>query len=181
MIKKIIYDEEDRVFYLLANKYDQMLGFFIIRMNEENPGNGFQFLTKYKNKLDIGDCDIFVMRSKGQKELIVSYKTIFINTYNIVIMDIASEKQSTIARHESFQLWESKVKGIILQKNNDFITFSKTGINVSALGSSQKRLLHDNQNNDMMVHSLESVDFLKVDPDNFILFECADTDRVISI
>ena len=139
MIKKIIFDEEDRVFYLLANKYSQMLGFFIIRMNEENPLNGFQFLTKYKNKLDIGDCNIFVHRSDGQKELIVSYKTVFINTYNIVIIDIANNKESSIARHESFQLWESKIQGIILHKTNDFVTFSKLGITVSGLGANHKK------------------------------------------
>ena len=102
-IKEIIHDEEDHVFYILANKFDEKLGFFVIRMNEHNPDRGFKFLTKYKNKLDISDCDIFVMRNKGQKELIISYKTIYINTYNVIIMDISSEVgQSTIARHESF-------------------------------------------------------------------------------
>jgi hypothetical protein len=32
-----------------------------------------------------------------------------------------------------------------------------------------------------MLHSLESVDFLKVDPENYILFECADEEKVISV
>jgi len=65
-------------------------------MSETDPINNFKFLTKYKNKLDIGDCKLFVMRSqigkdkKTQlKELVISYKTIYINTYNIVIMDIS--------------------------------------------------------------------------------------------
>ena len=60
-------------------------------MDEHNPQNDFKFLTKYKNKLDIGDCKLFVMRSKVNKlkELIISYKTIYINTFNVVIMDIS--------------------------------------------------------------------------------------------
>ena len=105
IIKEIIHDEEDHVFYILANKYDEKLGFFIIRMDEFNPESNFKFLTKYKNKLDIGDCDICVMRSKGSslKELVVSFKTIYINTYNIIIYDISSDKgQSMVAKHESF-------------------------------------------------------------------------------
>lgn len=32
-----------------------------------------------------------------------------------------------------------------------------------------------------MVHSLESVQYLKIDNDNFVLFECADQGRIISI
>ena len=64
-IKEIIHDEEDHVFYILANKFDEKLGFFIIRMDEHDPVNDFKFLTKYKNKLDIGDCKLFVMRSKA--------------------------------------------------------------------------------------------------------------------
>jgi len=32
-----------------------------------------------------------------------------------------------------------------------------------------------------MIHSLESVNFLKVDSENYVLFECAEDDRIISI
>jgi hypothetical protein len=60
-MKEIIYDHEDAVFYILANKYQEKLGFFIIRMNETDPEK-HAFLTKWKNKLDIGDANIFVLR-----------------------------------------------------------------------------------------------------------------------
>lgn len=88
-IKEIIHDEDDGVFYILANKYEQKLGFFLIKMNAENPEQ-HRFLTKYKNKLDIGDCSIKVMRDAnfGFKELVISYKTIYINTYNVHVLDI---------------------------------------------------------------------------------------------
>ena len=52
---------------------------------------------------------------------------------------------------------------------------------VTALGSNQKRMITDNEDNDRMIHSLESVDFLKVDPENYILFECADEEKIISV
>jgi hypothetical protein len=94
-MKEIIYDHEDGVFYILANKFEEKLGFFIIRMNEKNPSE-HTFLTKWKNKLDLGDANIFVLRHGNQeqqyKELIISYKTIYINTYNVTVMDISQDK-----------------------------------------------------------------------------------------
>jgi hypothetical protein len=98
-MKEIIYDHEDSVFYILANKFQEKLGFFIIRMNKDidkNPDD-FAFLTKWKNKLDIGNASIFVLRhgtknkDKNFKELVISYKTIYINTYNVTIMDISNK------------------------------------------------------------------------------------------
>ena len=71
--------------------------------------------------------------------------------------------------------------GIMLTKVNDFITFSKDGINVLALGQSEKRVVTDMQGNNRQIHSLQSVSFLKVEQKNFILFECADENKIISI
>jgi len=53
---------------------------------------------------------------------------------------------------------------------------------VLSLGSFDKRPLVDNKGIDRMIHSLESVNFLKVDRNNYIVFECANGDeRVVSI
>jgi len=41
------------------------------------------------------------------KELIVAYKTISHNTYNVYIYDIHGDQPVALFRHESFQLWES--------------------------------------------------------------------------
>jgi hypothetical protein len=94
------------MFYILSNKYEEKLGFFVLKVNEQDPYNS-KFLIKWKNKLDIGDASIYVLRNEtgkeNIKEIIISYKTIFINTYNIVVMDITSEStQNMIFRHESF-------------------------------------------------------------------------------
>jgi hypothetical protein len=95
-IKEIIHDHEDRVFYLLANKYCEKLGLFIIRIHEKNP-HAHSFFMKWKNKLDIADADIAVVRNEDKKfkELVVSYKTIFINTYNVKVIDISGDIQWT--------------------------------------------------------------------------------------
>jgi len=91
-IKEIIHDHEDRVFYLLCNKYMGKLGLFLIVFDEFNPMK-HKFFFKYKNRLDISDADMFVVRNqeKNYKELIVSYKSIMVNTYTLMIADISSE------------------------------------------------------------------------------------------
>ena len=102
----MIYDYEDQVFYIMANRYEDKLGFFCIVFHEENPDD-FHFLIKLKNKLDIADANIFVLRNhnKMYKELVLSYKTIYLNMYNITILDIHnpdSREENAVFRHESF-------------------------------------------------------------------------------
>ena len=69
----------------------------------------YNFFVKYKTKLDISDADIAIVRNEKErfKELIVSYKTINENTFNIFIVDISGVEPIPLYRHESFQLWES--------------------------------------------------------------------------
>ena len=88
-----MYDREEKFFYLLANKYDEKLGLFILRFHEKNPQVHSSFFFKWKNKLDIADANITIVHNevKKYKELVVSYKTIFINTYNVIVVDISSE------------------------------------------------------------------------------------------
>ena len=71
---------------------------------------------------------------------------------------------------------------MLQNKNKDFIHLSKEGLFVLSLGSNAKRPAVDNKGIDKMIHSLESVNFLKQDRDNFVLFACTDPDcKVISI
>ena len=89
-IEQILYDQEDQVFYLLANKYKGKLGLFVVRLFELN-SNMYTFLLKIKNKLDVGDANLQVLRNKEKeyKELIVSYKTIYLNNYNVTSIDLS--------------------------------------------------------------------------------------------
>ena len=99
-IKEIIYDSDDRMVYILANKYQDKLGVFIVRFSELDPNN-FNFFLKFKNKLDIADADIAVLRCNETKlkELIVSYKTIHSNIYTVQVVDISRKNPWPIYLH----------------------------------------------------------------------------------
>lgn len=58
--------------------------------DDEKP-NQYKFLLKWKNKLDIGDAGIQIIRQKNKfKELAISYKTIYMNTFNVQVIDISN-------------------------------------------------------------------------------------------
>ena len=75
-IKELEYDPEDKYFYVLANKYMNNFGLFILRFDEMNPSD-FLFLLKVKNGLQIDCGDVEIIRDKVNmyKELIVTFKT----------------------------------------------------------------------------------------------------------
>jgi len=69
-----------------------------------------------------------------------------------------------------------------MDEHKDFVTLNRDGINVLALGSTEKRPLDDSLGQQRMIHSLESCNYLKVDKGNYILFSCAKyTDRQVQI
>ena len=137
---------------------------------------------KQSNNLDIGDACVHVIKDEQRslKELIVSFKQIFLNTYNVMIIDVGN-LNTMIFKHESFLLWELRVTGLFLNKNQDFIIFSKKGMSVLALGSIEKRVMKSNKGQDILIHSLESYNFLKHDKANFLMFQCSTNNRSISI
>jgi len=60
---------------------------------------------KVKNKFDIGDTTMFVVRDekRGVKELIISSKTVYINTYDVKVLDISIDQDQTLTfRYEGF-------------------------------------------------------------------------------
>ena len=115
-IRTILYDEEDEEFYLVANKKNELLGFFVIKFKFDDPTK-FEEITVWRNKLQIGDVTLRILRGKDNmtgsfyKELIIGYKTIFMNTYTVCVQDLSrnSEKCRTLCKHESFHLWETNV------------------------------------------------------------------------
>ena len=179
MILDIIFDTETKEFYMLSNKRYGKLGFFLVKFNCNEPKKN-RFMTMIQNNLDIGDVNLYILRGNDEsgsfKELICSYKSIYVNQYNLDVFDLSGEedKRATLLRHESFQLWESKVSGIILFKNKDFIKISKTGIDVIALGASSHRSMKDSKGNNKTLHSLEYFSFLKLDPINYLSFKYQD-------
>ena len=63
-----------------------------------------RFLLRDSNKLDIGDAHVVINRLPGETdELVLSYKSIYINTFTILCLDTSGEsKRSVVFRHESF-------------------------------------------------------------------------------
>lgn len=108
LIMEVALDEDENKFYFLSNMRQGKLGFFLIRFDEDNPKK-FNYLITWRHKLDIGDVNMQIIRDidvngEPYKELIIGYKTIYINTYNLVVQDMGGkiEERATLQRHESF-------------------------------------------------------------------------------
>jgi hypothetical protein len=116
MIREIVYDSISKYFYILCNMYNEKLGVYILGFKDSDL-NDHRFLMRDSNKLDIGDANIVInRRNDAGSELVLSFKTIYINTFTIMVLDIdLNAKRSLIFRHESFQLWESEIRGIMLE------------------------------------------------------------------
>ena len=89
-IQNIIASETH--FYVLANKRRSQLGMFLFSCSieePENPASNTEYLNWY-NKMDIGDVDLQLMDQEGgsAQNIVVSYKSIGINTYNILVIDL---------------------------------------------------------------------------------------------
>lgn len=132
-IKEIIYDSDDRAFYIMANRHKFELGIYLLKIYQDKPSEKSEFLIRWNTKMNIGDVNFYIMRDdkKNLKELIVSYLTIYENSHNVIVMDISdtiSEKKHMIFRHESFHLWEQQITGLLLSESKDFLCLSQKGI-----------------------------------------------------
>ena len=78
------------------------------------------------------------MKEGSKRFIVISYKCIGINTFNVFVIDLNT--QLIVYWHESYQLWESPVKGFLLD-TNDFLILGKNGINLLALGEKPSRVV----------------------------------------
>jgi hypothetical protein len=76
------------------------------------------------------------LEDKGTKELVLSYKTIYKNTYNYIVIDIEHGNR-LVFNHEIFHVWDEYIKGVLLQ-TNDFLTISKDALTVTSIARSSK-------------------------------------------
>ena len=82
---------------------------FLFKFEQKTPQN-YKLLTSWRNNLTIGDTCMFISRGVGPnnvpfKELIMGFKTIFINTYCTTVIDLGGEVDDgrhTLLRHEAF-------------------------------------------------------------------------------
>ena len=111
-----------------------------------------------KEKLSNGElCD----------SVVVSYKCIAINTYNVFVIDLKTKLIKY--RHEGFQLWESPTQGFLLE-TNEFMILSKHGIEVISLGEKPERDIRDNEGQLRKLHSVGQPNYLKIEPTNHLLY-----------
>ena len=159
-------------FFVLANKKDHKLGYYLFSIDIENPQKKCEYLINWNNKLDIGNCDMQLMtevdaNGKVSEFIVVSYKCIGINTFNVFVIDL--ESKLIKYWHEGYQLWESPVKGFLLS-TNDFMILSKDGINLLAIGEKPSKIVKDKDGLKRMIHSLGKCNYLKIEPTNHLLF-----------
>lgn len=93
-IKSVIYDIEDQEFYFLCNEKNGVIGFFLIKFNWDNPRK-FVFITMWRHNLNVGDANMYISRGTNDmgpyKELICGFKTISINTYSTMVIDLSTD------------------------------------------------------------------------------------------
>jgi hypothetical protein len=105
-IKFILYDEEDKMFYILCNRKSGIIGFFLFKIAEMDPSK-VTYLTSWRHQLEIDDANIAISRGTDKdgpfKEMIVSYKTIYINTFTVVTKDLSDDSNNIgiLSKHES--------------------------------------------------------------------------------
>jgi hypothetical protein len=167
-INNIVY--ADNKFFLMCNKRMGLLGQFLVALDTDNINEPATYFIHWSNKLDISDCDMQVMTDKKTKKvmnIVVSFKNIGINTYNVFVYDV----QTMLIKYnfEAFQLWESKVKGFLL-KSNEFMILNKDGTSILSLKEGKGRVITDNEGFERFIHPLSSCNFLKLEPSNHLQF-----------
>ena len=63
--------------------------------------------------------------------------------------------------------------GFYLNKNQDFVTINREGINILSLSAEAKKSILSDNGQHKMIHSLESTNYLKIDKANIVNFEFA--------
>lgn len=94
------------------------------------------------------------------------------NTYDVFVIKKEHDDFKVVYKHTCYQLWESAVKGFLSTQNNDFIILNRDGINFIRLDpKTPRKSISDIGGTNRMVHSLGSMNYLKVEPLNLIGFE----------
>jgi len=121
-VKSIIFD--DGMFYILANKRNFEVGYFLLGFNQDT--KEVEYYMNWEHKLPIDDADMSVLNQDlGDKHIVVSYATQFIDTYNIFVINLKSKKIRFW--HESYALYEAELTGFLLADDN-FLIFDRFGM-----------------------------------------------------
>jgi len=138
------------------------------------------FIINKNNKLDIDACNMSLFRDKSYDApvLVVSYKSIYVNTYTINIINL--NNGLLVFKMETFCLWETGIMSFLNDTTNDYITLTSTGMKITGLSCDfLSKNVRDNENRKLKLHSLASCKYLMLDKSNHILFSCMRDDKII--
>jgi len=91
-ITNILYG--DNKFYLMCNRRFGKIGYFLFSIDCKDPEANGEYFINWSNKLDIADCDMALMTNnttRKKTDIVVSYKNIGINTFNVFVYDLESK------------------------------------------------------------------------------------------
>ena len=115
----------------------------------------------------------------GTKDIVVSYCSQYINTYNIFVLNLNTKKLDFW--HESYALFETELTGFLLE-NDDFLTLTKDGMfNISLRDNPNPRKIKDADGQKKKLHSIGSLNYLKIASDNHIRLMSSGSEIIISI
>lgn len=110
-LKHILVDED--TCYLLCNKMHNMLGQYLVQfrkneISDQDELKDHNLLVNLRQGNYISDCDLSILkRSDGGKCIVLSFKSIYINTQTIIVIDL--ETRLIKYYHECFCLWETRI------------------------------------------------------------------------
>jgi hypothetical protein len=144
---------------------------------------------KFENRLSIADGQIGFNQVTNEDgtledgfEVITSFKTIYENTYTVIITNKKDNQFKMEFKYIDYQPWESPIKGFLNEHNQDFIILSKDGMNFIRLDDKLLRRSIQRKNQcKKMVHSLSSMNYLKVEEGNMLLFQRTNESRKVAI
>jgi hypothetical protein len=109
---------DDHVFYILANRREEKLGYYLFTVDQSDPTgespdsppprSSDKYLINWNNKLDIANCSMHIMydhadpkdgiiegenftAEKTNECIVICYKCIGINTFNVFVIDIQTK------------------------------------------------------------------------------------------
>lgn len=125
-----------------------LIGFYLMKFRPSNPRR-VMILTEWRHKLDIADVFLKIVHGNdpavgNYKELVVGYKTIFMNTYTVHVEDLSGpEAQRRILfRHEGLHLWEADCKATTIGSDY-FVQLAPSGLKVLLIGSKDRATFED--------------------------------------
>lgn len=108
-------------------------------------------------------------KKEKQTEIIISYKMIYENIYNIIVVKKNGKQFDTQFKFQGYQLWESSVKGFMSNANHDFIILNKEGTKFMKIdGHHLRKPFMRKDQCQKMIHSLSSMNYLKASEKNMI-------------